>query len=208
MLPAHQPLSIPISAKTTVRVHPARDPANPGFGQWVVRTAPGGPAAAPAMRAAVHAVDADQPVEEMRSLGDLITRDGAVPAFQARLLTTFALIALALAVIGVYGVLSHSVVTRTREIGIRMALGADGGDVVAMVLRRTLLVAGCGLALGTGGSLAATRVLQRFLFEVSATDGVTFAATACILGAAALAAGWIPARRAARVDPLVALRWE
>jgi predicted permease len=175
---------------------------------YVVGGAAGSRSLAPAMRAAVRAVDQEQPVEAMLSLDDLMIRSSAQRTFQARLLTAFALLALSLALIGIYGVLSYGVATRTREIGIRMALGAEGRDVVSMVLRRTLLVAGCGLAFGAVGSLAATRVLQKFLFQVKPGDAATLMASACLLGACALAAGWIPARRAAKVDPLVALRYE
>ena len=175
---------------------------------FVMRTPPGDRAVAPAVRAAVRAVDADQPIERMASMQDLMTMTGAERTFQARLMGSFAALALALAVIGVYGVLAYSVAMRTREIGIRMALGARAGEVLRMVLRRTLLLAGAGLALGTAGALFATRLLEKMLFEVKPSDTETFVAVAVVLGAAALAAGWIPARRAAQVDPLVALRYE
>ena len=133
---------------------------------------------------------------------------GAERTFQSRLLVAFALLALALAAIGVYGVLAFAVAMRTREIGIRMALGANAADMMRMVMRRTAALAGCGLALGAAAALFATRVLEKILFEVRPNDTATMIAVACVLGMAALTAGWIPARRAARVDPLVALRWE
>jgi putative ABC transport system permease protein len=175
---------------------------------YVARTADGGTQLAPAIRAAVHAVDADIPVERMASMQEMLAGNSGERTFQARLLGAFALAALVLAAIGVYGVLAYAVTIRTREIGIRMALGAEAGAVVRMVMRRTAMVAGVGLALGAAGALFATRVLTTMLFEVKPNDGATFAAAVFILGAAALAAGWIPARRASRVDPLVALRWE
>jgi ABC-type antimicrobial peptide transport system permease subunit len=124
------------------------------------------------------------------------------------LLSAFSILALLLAAIGVYGVLAHSVAARTREIGIRMALGAERRDVLRMVLKRTALIAGAGVALGTAGALAATRVLRTLLFEVKPTDASTFLAVALLLTVVALVAGWIPALRATRVDPLVALRYE
>jgi ABC-type antimicrobial peptide transport system permease subunit len=144
----------------------------------------------------------------MASMQDLMVTTAAERTFQARLLAAFAALALVLAVVGIYGVLAYAVAMRTREIGIRMALGAKSGDVLRMVLRRTLTIAATGLALGTAGALFATRVLEKLLFEVKPNDAATMSVVVCILGAAALAAGWIPARRAAQVDPLVALRWE
>ena len=118
------------------------------------------------------------------------------------------MLALALSAIGVYGVLAYSVTERTREIGIRMALGAGSGDVVRMVLRRTLLLACAGIVIGAAGALAVTGVLKKFLFEITPTDPATFLAVALLLATVALFAGLAPAIRAAKVDPLVALRHE
>jgi len=175
---------------------------------FVARTAGAAPRVAPAMRAAVREVDADQPIERMASMPDVVAATGAERAFQARLLTAFAVLALALAVIGVYGVLAYAVAARTREIGIRMALGAQARDVLGMILRRTSALAAGGLAFGTAGALFATRVLEKMLFEVTPHDAPTMIAVGSILGLAAIAAGWLPARRASRVDPMIALRWE
>jgi putative ABC transport system permease protein len=175
---------------------------------YVVRSRTPAAQIVPVMRAAVRGVDADQPVERSISMEDLIAATGAERTFQARLLAAFAGIALALAAIGVYGVLAYAVALRTREIGIRMALGAKEGHVVSMVLRRTATIAATGVAIGVPGALLATRVLEKMLFGVKPNDPATVTAVACILVAAALFAGWIPARRAAKVDPLVALRWE
>ena len=144
----------------------------------------------------------------MTSMQTLLARTTAEPNFQARLLAAFSLLALALAAIGVYGVLAYSVAMRTHEIGIRMALGAEPAGVVRMVLLRTLLLAAGGLACGSAGALVATRALTKLLFEVKPNDAATFLSVAIALGAIAMAAGWIPARRAAHVDPLVALRHE
>jgi ABC-type antimicrobial peptide transport system permease subunit len=113
-----------------------------------------------------------------------------------------------LALIGIYGVAAYAVAMRTREIGIRMALGAKAADVVRLVLRRILLLSAAGLIIGVAGSLFATRALEKMLFEVKPNDPTTMIAVATVLAATALAASWLPARRAARVDPLVALRWD
>jgi len=160
------------------------------------------------LRAAVHSVDANMPITQLTSIEDLIATTGAERTFQARLLAGFAALALVLSLIGIYGVASYAVTMRTREIGIRMALGARAGDVVRMVLGRMLLLAGTGLAVGIGGALFATRVLGKMLYEVRPDDPSTMIAVGSILAASAIAASWLPARRAARVDPLVALRWE
>ena len=109
---------------------------------------------------------------------------------------------------GIYGLLAYSVAQRTREIGVRMALGAQTADVVQMLVRSTLVLVGAGILLGTAGALAVTRVLARFLFEVKPSDPPTIAAVALTLVCAALAACYVPARRAMRVDPIVALRYE
>jgi putative ABC transport system permease protein len=132
----------------------------------------------------------------------------AEPRFHTRLLGTFAVLALLLAAVGVYGVIAYSVAQRTHEIGVRMALGARATAVVWMVLRGTVLMGAAGVLLGSAGAAAATRLLTPFLFETTPTDLATFAAVAVTMFAAALTAGAIPARRATRIDPLVALRHE
>jgi ABC-type antimicrobial peptide transport system permease subunit len=117
-------------------------------------------------------------------------------------------LAVVLAAVGIYGVIAYTVQQRTRELGIRMALGASGDHVVAMVVGRGLLLALTGVALGTVGAFAVTRVMRSLLFGVSERDPATFIVVAVLLGAVALVASWIPARRAAKVDPLVAMRAE
>jgi putative ABC transport system permease protein len=159
-----------------------------------------------AMRATLRDIDPDQPAQALAPLEDLVASQRLEPLFQARLLAVFSLLALALAAVGIYGLLAYAVVERAHEIGIRMALGAATAGVVRMILARTLLLAGVGVALGTGGALAVTRVLSTFLFNVSPTDPATFCAVAALLLAVATLAGLVPARRATRVDPVLALR--
>ncbi len=175
---------------------------------FVIRT-PGNPSVfAPALRRALREVDPNIPGQSLAPMQDLIAETTAEPLFQTRLLAVFSLMALALAAFGIYAVLAYSVEQRTREIGIRMALGAAAGDVMHMVLRRAIALIAIGLLAGAAGALAVTRVLAALLFEVQPTDGPTAAAVALLLAAVALLAGWLPARRAARLDPQVALRYQ
>jgi predicted permease len=158
--------------------------------------------------AAVHRVDPDQAVSDMQSMETVFSDSVSSPRFQAVLLLVFAGLAVALAMIGVYGIVSYSISQRTNEIGIRVAMGARSADVVGLVLREALALAAIALLFGLAGSLALSRVLQSLLFEVTPTDPVTLA-TVCfvVLVVSALAAA-LPARRAARIDPMVALRYE
>ena len=173
----------------------------------VVRTASRPESVASGMRAVLRSVDKNQPIS-IASMDSLIATTTAEPQFETRLLATFALVALALTIVGIYGVLAYSVAQRTPEIGVRMALGAQGTDVLQMLLRRALVLISVGIALGGAGALALTRLLANFLFEVKPDDPLTFVAVALMLACAALAAGTIPARRAMKVDPMVALRYE
>jgi predicted permease len=175
---------------------------------FAVRTASDPLELAPALRSVLRSVDRNQPAQSLAAMSDVMAAATAEPAFQARLLGTFAALALLLALVGTYGVLAYSVAQRTHEIGLRMALGARSRAVMWMVIRRTLVLGGLGVAIGTIGALWASRILSTFLFEIQPTDPGTFAVVALLILLAALAAGFIPARRATRVDPLVALRHE
>lgn len=163
---------------------------------------------APAMRRVVREADATLPLSSITTMNDLIASTTIEPLFQTRLLATFSALALLLAVVGIYGVLAYGVAQRLREIGIRVALGAAANDVTRMVLRRTAALTLPGVVVGALVSVATTRVLAKLLFGVSPTDPMTFAAVAVLLIAAAVLASIVPARRASRVDPLVALRGE
>jgi len=160
----------------------------------------------PMMRRALRDVDPNQPIGSIGTVESAISATVAEPLFQARLIGAFSIVALVLAAIGIYGVVAYSVAERTREIGIRVALGAGRGDVVGMVLRRLLVLLVPGVALGVAGALATTRVLSSLLFEIRPDDPATFISVAVLLAAVAIVAGMMPARRASRVDPLVALK--
>ena len=160
----------------------------------------------PAMRRALRDVDPNQPIGSIGTMESAISATVAEPLFQARLVGAFSIVALVLAAIGIYGVVAYSVAERTREIGIRVALGAGRGAVVGMVLRRLLVLLVPGVVLGVLGALATTRVLSSLLFDVRPNDPATFFSVAVLLTAVAIVAGMMPARRASRVDPLVALR--
>jgi predicted permease len=175
---------------------------------FAVRTEGHPLAVAPSMRSAVHAVDPALPADSIVSMETVMSAATAEPRFNARLLSVFAILALGLAVVGTYGVLAHSVAQRTHEIGVRMALGAHARSVQWMVIRRTLALSTAGILLGTGGALLSTRLMHTLLFEIAPTDARTFAAVAAVILLAALAAGYLPARRATRIDPLQALRHE
>jgi predicted permease len=174
---------------------------------FVVRTSPGLVDMAASVRGALYSVDKNQPAS-IEPLVDLADATTAETQFQTRLISIFSFLALLLAAIGIYSVLAYAVVERTREIAIRMAVGAMKSDVVFMLLRRTLLLVASGVAAGACGALALTRVLSKFLFEVRPTDPATFLSVAAVLAFIGILAGLLPARCATRVDPLVALRWE
>ena len=158
------------------------------------------------IRQAVQSLDRDLPISKQRSLADLQRDSIARQRFNLVLTALFAIAALVLASIGLYGVMSYLVAQRTREIGIRVALGGRPSDVRGMIMKESLTIAGVGLVVGLVSSLALSRALTSFLFEIKATDPVTYGSIAALLLVVASLAAFGPARRATRVDPLVALR--
>jgi putative ABC transport system permease protein len=159
-----------------------------------------------AITQAVHELDKNQPVTEIRTLEQIKTESAAQNRLRTTLLGIFAILALVLSAVGIYGVISYSVAQRTHEIGIRSALGAQGGRLLRLVMGQGMALAIAGLALGFAGSLGLTRLLETLLFGVGARDPLTISVAASLLAGVALAACYVPARRAAKMDPLVALR--
>jgi putative ABC transport system permease protein len=163
---------------------------------------------APAVREQVLAIDPNQPISNLNSMQQLRADSIAPERMNLMLFTCFAVVALTLATVGIYGVMSYSVTQRTHEIGIRMALGAQPRSVLGMVIRHGMVLTVVGLVLGTGGALLTTWMMASLLFGTSATDLFTFAAIPLLLGGVALGACFVPARRATKVDPMIALRYE
>jgi putative ABC transport system permease protein len=173
-----------------------------------VRTAGDPTNLAALIRSQVSAIDHEQPVTNIKSMRDVIAETVAPRKFNMLLFGLFAALAIVLAAMGIYGVISYGVVERTQEIGIRVALGARALDVMNLVLRGGLSLALIGVAIGLAGAFALTRLMKSLLFGVSPTDAVTFSSVAVGVIAVALLACYLPARRATKVDPLVALRYE
>ncbi|HTG88426.1 MAG TPA: FtsX-like permease family protein, partial [Pyrinomonadaceae bacterium] len=162
----------------------------------------------PAIREKVRQIDPELPIANIKTLDDRVDVAMGESRFRTTLITLFAVVALLLACVGVYGVISYSVSRRTHEFGVRVALGAQPADVLKMVLRQGLVFAVLGVGVGLAGGFALTRLISNLLFRVSANDPVTFASVAAVIIAVAFVACYIPARRATKVDPLVALRNE
>jgi len=174
----------------------------------IVRTSADPQTIAAAVRREIQSMDKSVAKFEVTTVERQLGEQTAARRFQTSLIGLFSLAALLLSAIGIYGLMHYFVVQRTNEIGVRMALGARHGNVLALVLRQGLTLAGCGIIAGMLGALGLTRLLSSLLYGVTPTDPLTFAATpAILLGVAALAC-WIPARRAARIDPMLALRQE
>jgi putative ABC transport system permease protein len=179
-----------------------------GVAAIVVRTTGDPLALTASVRAAVREVDRDQPIANIRSMDQILSSMAGEARFRTLLLGVFATVALFLSAIGIYGVIAYSVAQRTREIGIRIALGAQIRDVLGLVIWHGMKLALIGVGFGIAGALAVTRVLSSLLFNVSATDPLTFIGVATLLVLVALLACYLPARRATKVDPMIALRCE
>lgn len=174
----------------------------------MLRTKGDAAAVAPAARGIIRALDAQQPIGEVSTMETLLSTSVARSRFSATLLAVFSVVALVMAAVGIYGVMSYSVLQRTHEIGVRMALGAQRFDVLKLVVKQGVLLGVVGVALGLAASFALTRLIATLLFEVTTTDSVTFAAVSVGLFLITLIACYVPARRATKVDPLKALRYE
>jgi putative ABC transport system permease protein len=182
------------------------------FGDWgmslVVRTQADPLSSIGAVRGEVRALDNNLPVAEVRAMSQLVESSAAAQRFNMLLLVFFAGGALLLSAVGIYGIIAHTVSQRTREIGIRIALGAQRRDVMRLVMRQGLATTLCGVVIGLAAAFALTRLMLTLLFRVSATDPVTFSSIAALLMVVGLLACLVPARRATRVDPMVSLRYE
>jgi predicted permease len=175
----------------------------------VVRGSTGDPAAlVPSVRQAVRELDPDLPIYGVRTMAQRVSTSLAQRRFAVALISLFAVLSFGLAAVGTYGVIAYLVSQGTREIGIRMALGATPGRVSGMVVRGGLVTAAIGIAAGLGAALAVTRYMRRLLFDVAPSDPLTFSAVTCALLVMALLAAYLPARRAARIDPVISLRAE
>ncbi len=178
------------------------------FMTLVIRTKGDAAGIAASARNVIQTIDPEQPVSDVRTLESVLAKSIAKARFSTLLLTVFAGVALVLAAVGIYGVISYLVTQRLHEIGVRMALGAQAGDVLKLVLRNGMVLALVGVLIGLGGAFALTRVMTSLLFGITPTDAVTFGTVSVLLMLVALLACYIPARRATKVDPLMALRYE
>jgi putative ABC transport system permease protein len=174
----------------------------------VIRTHGEASSLAPAARNVIRSIDPQQPIGELSTMEGLLAKSIARSRFNAILLAIFSLVALVMAAVGIYGVMSYSVQQRTHEIGLRMALGAQQSDVLRLVVKQGITLGLIGVGVGLLASLGLMRLIANLLFEVPATDPRTFAAVASSLFLITLIACYVPARRATKVDPLVALRYE
>jgi putative ABC transport system permease protein len=190
---------------------PYRQPSGQGRSDmYVVMRAQGGDprALAGAVRQQMSEIDSSLPLADVRLMDDVLSRAQARPRFLTLLLTLFSLVALAIATVGIYGVVSYSVERRTKEFGLRMVLGAQSGDVLGLVMKQGTAMIAIGVACGLVLALFITRLMASLLFGVTPSDLATFASVTALLFGVALAACYIPARRATRVDPIQTLRYE
>ncbi|MGA7379524.1 MAG: FtsX-like permease family protein [Terriglobales bacterium] len=174
----------------------------------VVRTRGDAAALAPAVRQAVWSVDKDQPIVRVATMDNLLAKSEAERRFVLVLFEAFGLVGLALAATGIYGVLSGSVTERTREIGVRVALGATPGNILGLIVRQGMTLTGFGVVIGLGGAAVASRALITLLFAVSRLDSVTYLGVIALLAGVSAIACWVPAWRASQVDPAITLRAE
>jgi putative ABC transport system permease protein len=174
----------------------------------IVRTDPPPTSVLPTVRQKVHDLDPGLPMSSVRTMDEWVSNNAAQPRLNAILLAVFAGVAMLIAAIGIYGVLAYSVNQRTREIGLRMALGAPRGRVLRLIIREGMVVGAIGIGAGLVGALALSRVLASLVFDVPVRDPLTYLVVAIALAIVALAACVIPARKASRVDPMVALRYD
>jgi len=179
-----------------------------GGASLVIRATNNPSALVAAVQNQIKAIDKDQPVSQVSTMDQLLANSVAEPRFRTLLLLLFAIVALLLASIGIYGVMSYTVTQRTREIGIRMALGAQRSDVLKLVVRQAVTLTLAGVGLGVIAAFGLTRLIESLLFEVTASDPLTFVVVSMLLTSVALLASYIPARRATKVDPMAALRYE
>jgi len=212
-----QPSKIPVIGVVSnardlgVQTDPEPELYLPGYGVHevlMVRTAQDPRSAVSLVRNAVHELDPNQPIYHVQTVDEVLADSWARQKMTATLLGIFSLVALLLTAVGIYGVLAYSIAQRTREIGVRMALGARRGDIVGLVLRQTAAFALAGIGVGLGVALAGARLLSSLLFKTGSADPMSVFATTCILVLVAALAVSLPARRAASVDPSVALRAE
>jgi ABC-type antimicrobial peptide transport system permease subunit len=178
------------------------------YGHLTVKTRVTPTAVIPEIRRQLHAMDGTLALNQPQTMNEVISADTQDVSLQTFLLGTFATLALILAAVGLYGVMSYLVSQRTREIGIRMALGAERGTVLYLIMKRGTTLTLLGMVIGASAGLALTRGMSTLLYGVSSADPMTFAAVAVVLATVALAAYFIPARRATKIDPMLALRYE
>jgi len=198
--------SLDRGANAEVFISTLQEPTTPVY--LVARTHGDPKQLANAIRAKIHSLDRDLPISDVKTMDEYVSSAVAAPRFNSILLGGFAALALVLAAVGIFGVISYSVAQRTQEIGIRRALGADNSRVMRLVLAQGMGLTGIGIAVGLAGAFGVTRLLASLLFGVTPTDGFTFAGVAAVLSAVALIACYLPARRASKVDPMIALRHE